>query len=93
MSSTLHPAQYDQSMTTRITVSLPAHLVEAANEAVRDGRAASVSAFVAEALAEKAGRENLEGFLADWREQAGPASPEETEWAEQALGIGEKPAR
>ena len=93
MTVTLPPAQYDQSMTTRITVSLPADLVNAANEAVRAGRAASVSAYVAEALAEKTGRENLADFLADWREQAGPASPEETEWAEQALGIGEKPAR
>jgi Arc/MetJ-type ribon-helix-helix transcriptional regulator len=80
-------------MTTRITVSLPAYLVDAANEAVREGRAASVSAYVAEALAEKAARENLEGFLADWREQVGPPSPEETEWAEQVLGIGEKSAR
>lgn len=80
-------------MTTRITVSLPGDLVDAANEAVRAGRAASVSAYVAEALAEKAGRENLEDFLADWREQVGPPSPEETEWVEQALGLGETPAR
>jgi Arc/MetJ-type ribon-helix-helix transcriptional regulator len=80
-------------MTTRITVSLPEHLVDAATEAVRAGRVASVSAYVAEALADKAGRESLEGFLADWREQIGPPTPDETEWAERALGLAEKPAR
>ena len=93
MSASRAAAEYDQSMTTRITVSLPAHLVDAANEAVRAGRAASVSAYVAEALAEKAGRENLEGFLVDWREQVGPPTEEETAWARKALGLGETPAR
>ena len=80
-------------MTTRITVSLPEHLVDAATEAVRAGRAASVSAYVAEALAEKAARESLDGFLADWREQLGPPTPEETDWAEQALGLDKQPTR
>jgi Arc/MetJ-type ribon-helix-helix transcriptional regulator len=37
-------------MTTKIAVSLPDHLVEAARNAVRGGRAASVSAVVADAL-------------------------------------------
>ena len=37
-------------MTTKIAVSLPDELVEAARQAVEDGRAPSVSAFVAEAL-------------------------------------------
>jgi Arc/MetJ-type ribon-helix-helix transcriptional regulator len=80
-------------MTSRITVSLPAHLVDAANDAVRAGRASSVSAYVAEALAEKAGRENLEDFLADWRGGVGPPSQDDTEWAEQVLGLGDKPTR
>ena len=93
MTSTLHQGEYDQSMTSRITVSLPQHLVDAATEAVKAGRVASVSAYVAEALAEKAGRESVEEFLADWREQVGPPTPEETEWAEQALGLDKKSAR
>lgn len=93
MTASVKASEYDQSMTTRITVSLPADLVEAANEAVRAGRAASVSAYVAEAMAEKAGRENLEGFLADWREQVGSPTREETAWARQALGLDETPAR
>jgi Arc/MetJ-type ribon-helix-helix transcriptional regulator len=85
--------EYDESMTTRITVSLPTALVDAANEAVKAGRAASVSAYVAEAMAEKAERGSLEDFLAGWRAQVGPPTPEETEWAERALGIKPKPAR
>lgn len=85
--------EYDQSMTSRITVSLPAGLVDAANEAVKAGRATSVSAYVAEALADKAGREQLETFLADWREQVGPPSSEETAWAEHALGMREAPTK
>jgi hypothetical protein len=52
-----------------------------------------VSAYVAEALADKAERENLADFLADWRGQVGPPSHDDTEWAEQVLGLGEKPTR
>ena len=63
---------YDQSMTRRITVSLPDHLVDQAVAAVEAGRATSVSAYVAEALTEKAARETLADFLADWRDKAGP---------------------
>lgn len=43
----LPTGEYDQSMTRRITVSLPDHLVDAAAAAVEDGRVASVSAYVA----------------------------------------------
>ena len=50
-------------MTTKIAVSLPDHLVEEARAAVAGGRAASVSAYVAEALAEKSGRRTLADLL------------------------------
>lgn len=50
-------------MTTKIAVSLPDELVEAAREAVRDGRAASVSAYVADAMADKARRTSLGEIL------------------------------
>lgn len=73
-------------MTRRITVSLPDHLVEAAAAAVEDGRATSVSAYVAEALVAKASGETLEQFLTDWRRRVGAPTPEETDWAERALG-------
>jgi len=85
---TLVPAEYDRSMTRRITVSLPDHLVEAATMAVAQGRARSVSAYVAEALAEKTSGETMESFLADWRQRVGDPTAEETAWAEGALGGG-----
>jgi metal-responsive CopG/Arc/MetJ family transcriptional regulator len=42
----------------RITISVDAELVEAANEAVEQGRADSVSAWVSDALADKAAKES-----------------------------------
>ena len=74
-------------MNKRITVSIPEHLVDEASAAAKSGRAASVSAYVAEALAEKSGRESLADVLADWRAEVGPATDEETTWAERALGL------
>lgn len=50
-------------MTAKIAVSLPDHLVDEARAAVTSGRAASVSAYVAEALAEKSRRRTLSDVL------------------------------
>ncbi len=72
-------------MSTRITVSLPDELVAAATAAVAAGRAASVSAYVANALREKADRESVADVLADWRADAGPLSAEDEAWVQQAL--------
>ena len=74
-------------MNRRITVSIPEHLADEASAAAKSGRAASVSAYVAEALAEKSGRESLGDFLAEWRAEVGPPTDEETAWARQALGL------
>lgn len=52
-------------MTAKIAVSLPDHLVDEAREAVTGGRAASVSAYVAEAMAEKSRRRTLGEVLDD----------------------------
>ena len=79
--------EYDDRMNRRITVSIPEHLADEAAAAAKSGRAASVSAYVAEALAEKSGRESLGDVLADWRAEVGPATDEETAWARQALGL------
>lgn len=73
-------------MNKRITVSLPEHLVAEAAAAADSGRASSVSAYVAEALAEKSGRDSLDDFLAEWRREVGAPTAEETTWAERALG-------
>ena len=79
------PAEYDQSMSARITVSLPDELVARAHAAVAAGRAASVSAYVAEALREKTSRESVAAVLADWRSEVGDPTPDEEAWAREAL--------
>jgi Arc/MetJ-type ribon-helix-helix transcriptional regulator len=68
-------------MTTKIAVSLPDELVEAARAAVRDGRAASVSAYVADALREKSGRYTLADVLDRLDAELGPPGPEADAWA------------
>jgi Arc/MetJ-type ribon-helix-helix transcriptional regulator len=80
-------SRYDYGMTTKITVSLPDHLVEAARAAVRDGRAASVSAVVAEALRSHLRGGDLKSLLDEWDEEFGPPSPEDFAWADSVLGL------
>ena len=82
-------AEYDQSMSTRITVSLPDELVAAATAAVAAGQAASVSAYVAIALREKSARESVADVLADWRAEAGPLAAGEESWVQEALATAE----
>jgi Arc/MetJ-type ribon-helix-helix transcriptional regulator len=73
-------------------VSLPDELVEAARAAVRDGRAASVSAYVADALREKSGRYTLADVLDRLDAELGPPGPEADAWAkreaDRVLGDG-----
>lgn len=47
----------------KIAVSLPPHLVRAAKKAVRGGRAPNVSAYVADALADKVMLDDLSALL------------------------------
>ena len=76
-------------MSIRITVSLPDDLVAVAQAAVRDGRAASVSAYVASALREKAGRESVADVLAEWRSEAGPLLADEEAWVQESLAASQ----
>lgn len=76
-------------MSIRVTVSLPDDLVAVAQAAVRDGRAASVSAYVASALREKAGRESVADVLAEWRSEAGPLLADEEAWVQQSLAASQ----
>lgn len=72
---------YDESMSTgRITVSLPTRQIEAAKRAVAEGRAASVSAYVSEALDEA--HYTLDDVVAEMIEDFGRPSPEAYAWAE-----------
>lgn len=70
----------------KIAVSLPAELVEQAKRAVAEGRAASVSAYVAEALAEKSSEEDFDALLDQMLEETGgPPTPEEEAWVDSIL--------
>ncbi len=73
-------------MTTKIAVSLPDHLVEAARTAVREGRAASVSAVVADALRSYLRVDTLQSLLDELDAEFGPVSPENLAWADSVLG-------
>jgi Arc/MetJ-type ribon-helix-helix transcriptional regulator len=77
--------RYDQSMSARITVSLPDDLVASAAAAVAAGRAPSVSAYVATAMREKAERESVATVLAEWRTEAGPLTAADETWVQDAL--------
>lgn len=71
----------------KIAVSLPAELVEQAHVAVAEGRARSVSAYVAAALEEKAKLDDLASLLEEMlAETGGPLTARERKAADRALG-------
>lgn len=72
---------------TKIAVSLPAELVEQARRAVTEGRASSVSAYVANALEEKAKLDDLSSLLEEMlAATGGPLTAKERKAADRALG-------
>jgi Arc/MetJ-type ribon-helix-helix transcriptional regulator len=77
-------------MTQRITVSLPDHLVDEARLAVTEGRARSVSAYVAAAMAQCSPGKSLLELLDEWDAQFGEPSPADHEWALAALGLDDE---
>ena len=78
----------------KLAISLPSQAADSARRAVRKGQAASVSAYVAAAIEEKAKREDLAGFLAALlAETGGPLTAAEARDADRALGIATKPRR
>lgn len=74
-------------MTKKITVSLPDDQVEQARRAVAAGRAASVSAYVTEALTRRSADDDLIDLLAEMDAEYGPPTAEDYAWAERALGL------
>ena len=77
-------------MTTavKIAISLPAEIAERARRAVRKGRAASVSAYVASALEEKVKLDDLASLLSEMlAESGGPLSAAERRAADRTLGV------
>ncbi|MGZ4103834.1 MAG: toxin-antitoxin system antitoxin subunit [Actinomycetota bacterium] len=70
----------------KIAVSLPPELVAAAKRAVRRGHAPNVSAYVAEALAEKVKLDDLAALLDEMlAETGGPLTDVERRWADRIL--------
>jgi hypothetical protein len=71
----------------KIAISVPKGLAERARRAVRHGRAASVSAYVASALEEKTKLDDLAALLDEMlAESGGPLSLAERRAADRALG-------
>jgi hypothetical protein len=75
----------------KIAVSLPRHAAESARRAVSRGHAASISAFVAAAIDEKAKLGELATLLDEMlAESGGPLTAAERRAADRALGISTK---
>ena len=80
------------TVTQKIAVSLPRNLAARARRAVRQGRAASVSAYVAQALEEKTKLDELATLLDEMlAASGGPVTATERRAADRRLGI--RPAR
>lgn len=80
----------------KIAVSLPVSQIEAAKQAVREGRAASVSSYVSEALARRQQDEALADLVAGWIAEDGMPSQDDYDWADAVLGdagAGQPPRR
>ena len=80
----------------KIAITLPPALVTRAQDAVREGRAPSISAYVASALEEKAKLDDLKAMLDEMlAETGGPLTARERTAADAALGIApeKKPKR
>lgn len=58
----------------RVTITLPAEIVEQVREAVADGRAGSVSAYIREAVEDRAGRADSDRAWAEHFERSGTPS-------------------
>jgi antitoxin ParD1/3/4 len=72
--------------TSKIAVSLPTELVDQAQRAVAEGRASSVSAYVARALQEQAKLDDLASLLEEMlAETGGPLTAVERKTADRAL--------
>jgi Arc/MetJ-type ribon-helix-helix transcriptional regulator len=78
----------------KIAVSLPEPLVAHVRKQVRRGRAASVSAYVADALKQKAESDELATMLEEaLSASGGPMTRTERAWADRALGVAPKRKR
>jgi Arc/MetJ-type ribon-helix-helix transcriptional regulator len=73
-------------MTTKLTISVPDSVAAAARDAVRAGRAESVSGYIVAAIEHYQGSLTLDEWLDRVDDELGPPSPEAVAWAESVLG-------
>ncbi len=79
---------------SKIAVSLPGPLIAKARRAVKRGKAESVSAYVAQALEQKAKLDDLAELLQEMlAETGGPLTRREQREADEALGLAPSRAR
>jgi len=71
----------------RVTVTVRPEVLALAEDEVAAGRASSLSAWVDQAMEEKARREDLIVLLAEMRADNGPATDEEDAWVRSVLGL------
>jgi antitoxin ParD1/3/4 len=74
-------------MTVKIAISLPDELVESARRAVAENRAASVSAYIADAMERQAREDSLSALLDEMDRELGPPSAAVVEQVERQLGL------
>ena len=73
----------------KIAISLPTRAAEHVRRAVRTGQAKSASAYIADAIEERAKTETLEEMLDRMLvESGGPMTTAEARWADRQLGFG-----
>jgi Arc/MetJ-type ribon-helix-helix transcriptional regulator len=78
----------------KITISLPSRAAEQVRRAVKRGRAASASAYIASAIETKAKSETLDELFAEMLQQTGgPMTPAEIREADRALGYASRKRR
>jgi Arc/MetJ-type ribon-helix-helix transcriptional regulator len=83
-------------MTTshKMAITLPSALAERTRRAVRQGRASSVSAYVASALEDRIQRDELAALLDEMlAETGGPLTAAERRTADRALGLARRRSR
>jgi Arc/MetJ-type ribon-helix-helix transcriptional regulator len=71
----------------KIAITLPQEQVAAARRAVTEGRAASVSAYISQALARRDADEEMAETIAEIYAESGQPTEEDRVWARRVLGI------
>ncbi len=71
----------------KIAITLPEEQVAAARQAVAEGRAASVSAYISQALARRSAEEEMAEAIAEIYAETGQPTEQERAWARRVLGV------